>query len=569
MSGSFLCYRRVLLALVGARGGPGHEDDIMKHIARLSALFFAFGAFTIALPAAQVTTNPQPQYVGLNLPPDPCINTQLQINPAPWPSQDLEVMGRPVRLFVAGPSSNPGDPPLRHDPATRPLVLVIDGNGFELDDYDDLAGYLASKGFNVAVVDRVPDGLDPVAYALASIDAAFTELDLPADAPVGLIGHSMGGDIAIDTVVDNHGDPDGFDIGALVLFAPRVDDGINTLLSPQHVPALLAVYGSQDNDVGGLNTSLTDAFAAFDRSGTESSTTCHQPYCLFQPQMHRLMVYIHGADHSGIINRQPGDASTQSPWDPFNNYLSTSDQFCIAKGYTLAMFEWTLDANSQWKSTVHGDWVPASIKAITTAAPDELGNPADSPLRMGLQVSPMKRSVVENFEDSAWSIAIKTPDVLTDIGVEGEWAGGDRNVRHATKLGVVAWPEIDDWQLLGLTVPSGRRNLTGFTHVGLRLGQLAAVGDAALENPPNTYASVMIGLIDGSASSWVWADDHGGIPPADQRPGGQHQSVMSTVRIPLSYFSGIDKTRIEGIYLAFPAGTQGTLLIDSVEWFKE
>jgi pimeloyl-ACP methyl ester carboxylesterase len=539
----------------------------MKPIARISALLFAVGASTVALPAAQLTSDPQPRYVGIiQPPPDPCTSTQLQLNPAPWPSEDHEVMGRPVRLFVAGPSSNPGDPPLRHDPAMRPLVLVIDGNGFSLAEYNDLAGYLAAKGFNVAVIDRPSDnGPDPVDYALAAMDAAFTELGLPADAPVGLIGHSMGGSIAIDTIIGNHGDPDGFDIGALVLLAPKVSNGIGTLLSPQHVPALLAVYGSQDNDVAGLGNQLTDAFAAYDRSGTESSTTCHQPYCLFQAQMHRTMVYIHGADHSGLVNQMPGPGD----WDPFNNYLSRANQFCIAKGYTLAMFEWTLDGNTQWKSMVHGGHVPASIQSMTTAAPDELGNAAGSPLRMALQVSPMKRSVVENFEDGAWSIASQTPHVLTQTGVEGQWAGGDRNVRHATRLGLVAWPDLDEWQLLGVTVPTGRRNVTGFTHVGLRLGQLAAVGDAAIENPPNTYASVMIGLTDGSSSSWVWADAHGGIPPADQRPNGQHQSVMNTLRIPLTAFSGIDKSAIEAIYLAFPEGTQGTLLIDSVEWFKE
>ena len=79
----------------------------------------------------------------------------------------------------------------------------------------------------------------------------------------------------------------------------------------------------------------------------------------------------------------------------------------------------------------------------------------------------------------------------------------------------------------------------------------------------------MIGLSDGSSSSWVWSHAHGAIPPADQRPNGQHQSVMNTLKIPLTAFSNIDKSTIEAVYVAFPAGSQGTLLIDSVEWFKE
>jgi hypothetical protein len=361
----------------------------------------------------------------------------------------------------------------------------------------------------------------------------------------------------------------GYDIRALVLLAPKVADGTGALLAADAVPALLAVYGSQDNDVGGLSDDLTDAFAAYDRSGTESSTTCHQPFCEYQAQLHRTMVYVHGADHSGLINQEPGLASVQNPWDPFNNYLSQADQFCIAKAYTLAMLEWTLDANTQWKSMVHGSHVPASIQAMTTAASDELGNLAGSPLRMALQVSPKKRSVIENFEDGAWSIASQTPEVVTDVKNEGELAGGDTNVRHATRLGLVSWPERDEWQLVGLGVPGSRRNVTGFTHVAFRLGQVAAVADAAVANPANTYPSVMIGLTDGSSSSWVWSHAHGAIPPADQRPNGQHHSVMNTLSIPLAAFSNIDKSRIEAVYVAFPAGSRGTLLIDSVEWFKE
>jgi hypothetical protein len=31
----------------------------------------------------------------------------------------------------------------------------------------------------------------------------------------------------------------------------------------------------------------------------------------------------------------------------------------------------------------------------------------------------------------------------------------------------------------------------------------------------------------------------------------------------------LNKSAIEAVYLAFPAGSKGTLLIDSVEWFRE
>jgi pimeloyl-ACP methyl ester carboxylesterase len=541
----------------------------MKSLTSASILVMAVTALTVASPGAQFTPWPTPPATATPLiPPDPCISSQFEFEPEPWPSQDLTVMGRPARLFEAGPSSNPGDPPVRHSASLRPLVLVVDGNSFDLSGYNDLAGYLAKKGFNVIVVDRTQNGgPDPVDQARAAIDAAFEELGLPADARVGVIGHSYGGTVAIDTAVANHDDPAGYNIEALVLLAPKVSDGAGTLLSSSQVPALLAVYGSQDHDVGGLAEPLTDAFAAYDRSGTESSTTCHNGFCHYQAQMHRTMVYIHGADHSGLVNRDP-EAALGAP-DPFNNYVARSDQFCITKAYTLAMLEWALDDNAEFKSMVHGKHVPASINSMTTDSADEQGNAAGTPVRIGLQVSPKKRSVIENFEDSAWTLVNQTPNVLLQLVTEGEYSGDDMNIRHATKLGLIGWPEHDDWQLLGFAVPSGKRNVTGFTHVAMRLGQLAAVTDAAFANPPNSFPSVMIGLFDGVSSSWVWSDEGGQILPADRRPNGQYQSVMSTVKIPLSAFSGLDKGAVEAVLLAFPAGTQGTLLVDSVEWFKE
>lgn len=143
------------------------------------------------------------------------------------------------------------------------------------------------------------------------------------------------------------------------------------------------------------------------------------------------------------------------------------------------------------------------------------------------------------------------------------------NIRHATKLGLLAWPEHDNWQLIGFDVPFSRRNVSTFSHLAVRLGQLAGVGDPTLSNPPNSYPSVLVGLHDGSPTNWEWSHSHGEILPADQRPNGQHQSVMNTLKIPLTAFHSIDKSDIRAVYLAFPAGTKGTLLMDGLEWFRE
>lgn len=540
----------------------------MQTITRISMLACAAVASTIGLSAAQFTP-----VVPVNVvqfippPPDPCVSTQLQLNPQPWPSQNLTVLGESARLFEAGPDPAANGTP--HDASLRPLVLVIDGNGFNLGDYDDMAEYLARKGFNVVVLDRPTSGPDPVDLALATLGEAFSMLGLPAHAPVGVIGHSMGGDIALDLVVENHANADSYNIEVAVLLAPKVSSGTATLVTASQLPALLVVYGSQDNDVGGLSTALTDGFAAYDRSGSEDGTTCHTQFCIFTSQMHRLMVYIHGADHSGLINETPVAPLFGNDWDPFNNYLSRSNQFCVAKAYTLAMLEWTLDDNGVWKNMVHGKHVPASIQAMTTASADELGNPAGSSVRVGLQVSPRKRSVIENFEDGAWSVVNKTPHVAIELVDEGDLAGSDQNVRHASMLGKIAWPAQNSAQLIGFSVPASQRDLTLFSHLALRLGQLADVADAAVANPPNSSPSLQIGLSDGASTRWVWTDPYGTILPADKRPNGQYQSAMSTIYVPLSAFSGLNKSKVQKVIIAFPAGTKGTLLVDNLEWVKE
>jgi hypothetical protein len=174
--------------------------------------------------------------------------------------------------------------------------------------------------------------------------------------------------------------------------------------------------------------------------------------------------------------------------------------------------------------------------------------------------------VIENLEDGAWVVASATPDVEAQLFEAGDLIDGSANVRHQTKYLALGWPEDATWQLIGFEVPAGKRNTTGFSHVALRAGQLAAVPPAAMENPANASQSVMVGLHDGSSTSWRWLAP---IPPNDERPDGQTHSVMSTFAVPLTSFAGIDKTQIEAVYLAFPGGTQGTLIVDSLEWFKD
>jgi dienelactone hydrolase len=512
------------------------------------------------LTASVVPLAAQGGIVGLTpLPPDPCSPNQIQIGWQPV-VVDLEVLGGDIELY-SDPEAASAKPGMRG----KPLAVIVNGNGFGLDDYEDFASFLARRGFYAAVAHR-PGGVDPADFVLEAIDVVLDEIGQSAAAtPVGLIGHSVGGGVVIDAAVRNEEDGLGFDVQAVVGLAPQVG-GVDTPLDIEHAPAFLAIYGSQDNDVEGLNSSPSDAFAAYDLAGTESSTTCHgNGLCFVTPGLDRTMIFVHGADHAGLVNQIPSCGIGGCEY-PFNNYLSKANQFCIAKGYTEAFLRWTLADDAIYHNMVRGRWKPASINAMTTAAADELGNPAGTPVRIRFQSSPAKRSAVENLEDGAWVVASATPDVETQLFEAGDLIAGSANVRHQTKYLALGWPVDPTWQLIGFTVPASKRNTTGFSHVALRAGQLANLPPASMDNPANTSQSVMIGLHDGTHTSWKWLAP---IPPNDERPDGKTHSVMSTFAVTLSSFSGIDKTKVESIYLAFPGGTQGTLIVDSFEWFKD
>jgi dienelactone hydrolase len=504
----------------------------------------------------------------LPLPPDPCISTQFTLHSIDTidtydldPPSGTEDVTAGIRIHVEGGGSF-------FRKKSKPVVLIVNGNGFGKSDYADLAEYLARQGFIAAVAER-PSGVvyDVDNFVLDSLAAVFDHQSLPDDTPAALIGHSFGGQFVLNAAARNTEENSGFNIRALVGLAPTIADDTADITG-EDVDALLMVYGSQDNDVEGLGTSASDAFAAYDRSGTEGSTTCHAPFCFYSPQLDKRMVFIHGADHAGIIN-QPALCQTFPCDFPFNAYLARQDQFCIAKGYTNAFLQYHLNGETVYERMLDDRYRPPSIAAITSTEEDAQGNPPGTPLRMFMQRSPGARSVIENFEDQHWSTTHQTPLVEVDLVMPEQLIGPVENVRHVTHLGTVSWPQHDNWQMVGFATPQGRRDVRNFSHLALRIGQLWTDETSGVENPAGVSQSVLVGVWDGSHSDWEWSHTRGDIPPNDFRPDSDYtHSVMNTISIPLTAFHGINKGNIMGVLLAFPSGSQGTLMIDNVEWFK-
>jgi pimeloyl-ACP methyl ester carboxylesterase len=500
-------------------------------------------------------------------PPDPCVATQLDLTPPQTfdldpPSGASDTLAG-IRIYV-----DPDVP--SHRVRTKPVVLVVNGNGYQQADYAALGNYLAAQGY-IAAVARRPTNVvyDHENFVLDSLAAVLDHQGLDATTPVGLIGHSVGGSFVLDAAVQNTEQSAGFDIRAVVGLAPKLVGG-TAIPGGADVDGLMMLFGSQDHDVEGLGASATDAFAIYDLSGNEGSTTCHAGFCLSTPTLDKRMLFIHGADHSGLID-EPRGLPPFGGWEfPNAPFLATHDQFCVAKGYALALLRTHLNGDTRYKRMLDGRYEPPSIAAITSSIADAQGNPAGSALRTGLQQSPRLRSVIENFEDGAWSTSHQTATVDVAFVPALSRIGGESNIRHASDALEVRWPVHNTWQLLGFNTVAGRRDVRSFSRVALRIGQVHHDDNDGTGNAPNTAQRVYVGLNDGTTTSWKWSDAYADIPPNDFRPGGDYtHSVMNTVAIPLSAFSGIDKSNIRAVILAFPGGTTGTLLIDNLEWFKD
>jgi hypothetical protein len=493
------------------------------------------------------------------LPPDPCVLTSISL--VPLQEINLPEPGDGIRILV-------DNGVWERLPDNAQVALIVNGNGYSQQDYEDLAEFLARNGF-IAVIAHRPTPLlypTPAAFVVDALQATFAELGLDGDTPVALIGHSVGGQVVVNTAIYNQDTEAGYNIQAVVGLAPNAADIGH--LTGDHTPAYLLIYGSQDEDVEGDAMLPAEAFAAYDLAGMEDSTTCNTPPCLqLYPPFERIMIYIHGAGHAGLIN-SPGGGCLQDQCDPISAYLSPADQFCIAKGYTNAFLRWKLRGETVNKLTARGDYTPPSIAAITSDAPDYKGNPAGSPLRLAFQVSPVLRRSVENFQDEQFDLFAVSPDVVHQLAGTDEHSDPPNYVRHQTRYLLVGWPNRDEGQHIGLNTPPNVRNTTHFSHLGLRLGQFGGA-PFDYENPFDTEQSIQICLGDGRQFSCEWSHVWGTIPPNDPQPDDVAHSVMNTISIPLGAFQGIDRSNVEAVLFLLPPDSQGTLMVDSIEWFLD
>jgi hypothetical protein len=128
---------------------------------------------------------------------------------------------------------------------------------------------------------------------------------------------------------------------------------------------------------------------------------------------------------------------------------------------------------------------------------------------------------------------------------------------------------------LRFALPEGAGDLSGYTTLSLR----AAVDPVSPLNPAGRPQAFTVRLTDAAGRSATAATRAG--EPALQFPPGYLQEdevvatgfftgpvPLTTIRLPLSAFAGVDLTEIRELALVFDRTPTGTLFLGDVEWMR-
>ncbi len=493
--------------------------------------------------------------------PDPCTDV---FTPGPILSWQIPDVGSSLRVLAVQS--------VLDDTAEKlNLIVIVNGNGFSQSDYSQLGMHYARNGFVVAIGVRNGGGVatDPM-FVLDAIEAVRDSLALgrTAEVRIGLVGHSRGGRVVVDAAVLADELDRGYDIRAVVSLSPFSAE-IESL-NGTDTPAYLVLYGSQDEDLRGDLGVVSEGFGAYDKAGTEGTTTCNEPPCIAnEPAFEKTMIYGYGFDHAGLV----GIANSGSQLlVQDTEYISAADQLCVTKAYTTGFFRMRLLGKGVYKGLLRDEWRPLSLQMIDSFKADLLANQAGTPMQLFFQISPAQRRVINNFEGGLNGLG-HTPQVMVEHNPTDVAAHAPFHVRHQTDLAFVGWPQNSSQQWVTLQVPRPSSVAATYSHLSLRMGQLNSQ-PAGFENPVGEDQSFLIVVQDGGGKTSVHElADLGRMPAPDPSVINPNRglSFMTTFRIPVEELDqdGLNLEDIATIYLVFHPNTSGTILIDSVEWHRD
>ncbi len=465
---------------------------------------------------------------------------------------------RPAIAFGACTAASP-------TPAGRPVVLFFNGAGYTQNDYDYLGYHLAANGFIVAVVradepnpvlacagpslicieDRARKGL----AFLKLMKEPWTWAPFADFTNLSVAGHSRGGEAAVEAAAivrweeDELGNPG---VRAVISLAPT-DEGDDGLIGRRRLlgresPAFLLLYGSRDEQVQGPTVPSPpfapiphrSAFALYDRAGSEGSLEGF-PISL-DNQVERTMQFIYRANHHQFSDLCGNLGCSHTP-------LDCDWQHRITKGFVNAYLRWKI-----WGESVYRDFFDGTFEGP-----------------WGFEIWPQfsegewgSRRVIDNFQDGTVNNST-IGGLLTVFGgldaeVVDNWTTDPRSMHGAEdgwRLRVERWG-TSTVNSLYWWIPSGKGNVSQFTHLSFRIGQGTGAEDAA---------RVTVQLRRGGLWSPALSSDvYGMIPAPDELDSflclgssmvpDRTITHMRTIRIPLAAFGG-DLTSVDQVQIRF------------------
>ena len=469
-------------------------------------------------------------------------------------------------------------------PAGSPVVLLLNGMGYGYFDYDVLGRHLANNGFVVVIVHAdEPDPFISCGGGLAEVciedrarkgiaylklfrdnwtwagQADFTDLSV--------VGHSRGGEAAVEAASlirweePSLGNPG---VRAVVSLAPTDigDNGVSgrRRLLGRESPAFLVLYGSRDEQFGGVNPNPMQPpvflphkspFALYDRAGTEGSLE-GIPVSL-DNQVEKAMQFLYLANHEQFSDRC-GSSVSCSPV-----IIPCAQQQKATKGLVNAFLRWKVLGESGYKA-----WFDGTVL-------DPWG------LYVWPQLSEGKwnsRRVIDNFQDGELGTntlggTLTVNGNLTATVVDN-WETDPRSL-HGPEDGErleVTHSLASPSNILQWSVPLGKGNASSFTHLSFRIGQGYGSDGSARVNVRLRRAGAWSGLVSSETYDIIPEPDHMGATACELQQSYPDRTVvhLRTVRIPLSAFGG-DLTNLQTVQIRFDDVTteDKVLYLDNLE----
>lgn len=462
-------------------------------------------------------------------------------------------------------------------PANRPIVIFMHGNNMDHQDHDYLMAHLARNGF---VTCSIANGshlggsnIGRAEQAISYLNAmqAYWQWSGRLSNDVIFMGHSRGGEAAITAARLLKENPSmahiPYDVRAVVSIAPTDGGPSGTSHPKENIDGLtttsfLGLYGSRDPDVRGirledpLNGPESTVFAIYDRAGSEASS---EGLLFPVANLTKSLVFVEGATHRGFMDGC--------------NFLDGGTIGCeshrnIANGYINAFLQWRIFNQPDYQGYFDGSAQPTAVRVEDI----ELWTQLDEPLKR----------VVDNFEQGGLATNTRGGSVLAygNVGqiAENELWQLNPSAPHETRGLRIKWADNTArvrWGIPDTTVPfaGDSRNVTGFNYISLRVAQDYL--DAW--NTPGVDQNFSLRMYTaGGFSINVPISDYGRVPypnyfftnPIPYPAGDYTKSAMTTIRVPLSAFTGADLTHIVSLYLYFddPSHPIGSVFIDSLQF---